>query len=135
MSVEPSASRQTDRHARRSDEGATMAAISRRIVALLKESAGKGPTEARTYFWGDLVVVLLSGGYNAVEKTLIEAGKAEVVAEQRAALQEVLRPPMKQIIEEEIQREVVAFMSATHQDPDLNAELFLLEAEGGQESE
>jgi uncharacterized protein YbcI len=111
-----------------------MAAISRRVVALLKEYAGKGPTETRTYFWGDLVVVLLSGGYTAVEKTLIDAGKAEAVAEQRAALQDVLRPRFKQIIEEEIHREVVAFMSTTHQDPDLNAELFVLDSPDGDES-
>jgi len=104
-----------------------MAAISRRVVALLKELSGKGPTEARTYLWGDLVVVLLSGGYTAVEKTLIESGNADAVAEQRAVLQEVMRPRCKQIVEEELQREVVAFMSATHQEPNLNAELFVLD--------
>jgi len=43
----------------------------------------------------------------------------------------VLRPPLKQIIEEEIHRQVIAFMSATHQDPDLNAELFLLDDGAG----
>ena len=105
-----------------------MAAISRRVVALLKEYAGKGPSEARTYLWGDLAVVLLSGGYTAVEKTLIDSGKGEAVAEQRAVLQEVMRPRFKQIIEEELQREVIAFMSATHQEPNMNAELFVLDS-------
>jgi uncharacterized protein YbcI len=126
MSTDQSTQEPSEKAARQSEEGASMAAISRRMVALLKEFAGKGPTEARTYYWGDLVVVLLSGGYTAVEKTLIDAGKPETVADQREALQEVLRPRMKQIIEEELRRQVVAFMSTTHQGPDLNAELFVL---------
>ena len=57
--------------AARSEHGATMAAISRRIVHLLKEYYGKGPTKARTYHWGELVVVLLSGGFTRAEKTLL----------------------------------------------------------------
>ena len=35
---------------RHEDHGATLAAISRRIVGLLKEHYGKGPTQARTYY-------------------------------------------------------------------------------------
>lgn len=107
----------------------TMAAISRRIVALVKEYYGKGPTRARTYHMGDLVVVLLSGGYTPVEKTLIEDGRSQAVMDQRAAFQEAMRPRFKRVIEEEMRRRVLAFMSTMHHDPDLNAELFVLEPE------
>jgi uncharacterized protein YbcI len=105
----------------------TMAAISRRIVALVKEYYGKGPTRARTYHMGDLVVVLLSGGYTPVERTLIEDGRSQAVMDQRAAFQEAMRPRFKRVIEEEMRRGVLAFMSTMHHDPDLNAELFVLE--------
>lgn len=111
----------------RSVHGSTMAAISRRVVALIKEYYGKGPTRARTYHMGDLVVVLLSGGYTPVEKTLIEDGRSQAVMDQRAAFQEAMRPRFKQVIEEEMRRGVTAFMSSMHYDPDLNAELFVLE--------
>jgi hypothetical protein len=37
-----------------------------------------------------------------------------------------MRPRFKQVIEEEMQQEVVAFMSSTHHEPDLSAEIFLL---------
>jgi hypothetical protein len=49
--------------------------------------------------------------------------------DQRAVFQDVMRPRFKRVIEEELQREVLAFMSAIHNDPDLNAELFVLSHE------
>jgi len=110
----------------KSAHGATMAAISRRIVHLLKEYYGKGPTKARTFHWGELVVVLLSGGFTRAEQTLLEEGRERAVIDQRAELQSVMRPRFKRVIEEELNREVIAFMSANHHDPDFNAELFIL---------
>jgi uncharacterized protein YbcI len=106
--------------------GPTLAAISRRIVGLIKEHYGKGPTNARTYHWGDVVVVLLSGGSTSVEKTLIEDGQEQAVIDQRHAFQEAMRPRYKRVVEEEMRREVIAFMSAFHHDPDINAEVFVL---------
>jgi uncharacterized protein YbcI len=108
-----------------------MGAISRRIVALIKEYYGKGPTSARTYHMGDLVVVLLVGGYTPVERTLIEEGRSQAVMDQRAAFQEAMRDRFRRVIEEEMQRGVAAFMSSMHHDPDLNVELFVLESEEG----
>ena len=118
--------RESTTNGERSEHGARLAAVSRRVVALLKEYYGKGPTSARTYHWGDLVVVLMRGGYTVVERTLIDQGRTRAVSDQRAEFQEVMRPRFKQVIEEELHREVQAFMSSTHQDPDLNAELFVL---------
>jgi uncharacterized protein YbcI len=106
--------------------GTTLAAISRRIVGLIKEYYGKGPTHARTYHWGDLVVVVLSGGSTSVERTLIADGQEQAVIDQRTAFQEAMRPRYKQVIEEELLREVIAFMSTFHHDPDINAEIFVL---------
>lgn len=115
--------------ASRSTHGSTLAAISRRIVGLLKEHYGKGPSHARTYHSDDVLVVLVEGGYTAVEKTLLEHGHEREVIDQRAAFQEAMRPQFKRVVEEEMRRKVVAFMSAVHTDPDLNAELFVLAAE------
>jgi uncharacterized protein YbcI len=118
------------RQDRRSDHGATMAAISRRIVGLLKEYYGKGPTKARTYQSGDLVVVVLAGGYTQAERTLIEQGRGKTVLDLRAEFQEVMGTRFKQVIQEELRREVLAFMSAAHHDPDYNVEVFILAADG-----
>lgn len=116
-----------------SAHGTSLAAISRRIVGLVKEHYGKGPTGARTYHSGDLVVVMLSGGYTQVEKTLIASGRSEAVTAQREAFQEAMRPLFRQVVEEELRRRVGACMSANHHDPDLSAELFILESETGGE--
>lgn len=115
-----------DREAQSGEHGAALAAISRRFVGLLKEHYGKGPTTVRTHHWGELVVVLMGGGYTQAERTLIAEGRGKTVMDLRAELQKVMRPRFKQVIEEELHREVAAFMSAAHHDPDFNAELFIL---------
>ncbi len=116
-------------------DGSTLAAISRRMVALVKEYAGKGPTHARTYHMGDVVLVLLHGPYTTVEKTLLAEGQEQLVKDQREGFQDVMRPRYKQVIEEEMRREVVAFMSMNHHAPDINAELFVLAPEAGETQE
>ncbi len=112
-------------------QGSHLAAVSRRIVGLVKQHYGKGPTGARTYQCGNLVVVLLAGGYTPVERTLIASGRPDAVSAQRGAFQEAMRPLFKRVVEEELRRPVIAFMSASHNDPDLSAELFILEDEDG----
>lgn len=135
MSDPASSSTDSPRSAPGAAPGSTLAVISRRIVGLVKEYYGKGPTNARTYHFGDLVVVLLKGGYTPVERTLIGEGKPESVIEQRAAFQEVMGPRFERVIEEELHRRVVAFMSTMHYDPDLNAELFVLAPQEGGDSD
>ena len=105
-----------------------MANISRRIVQLHKEFYGKGPTKAKTYYHDDLVVVLMRGGFTRVEETLLQSGRGESVKQQRHDFQQAMFAPFRQVIEEETGRKVVAFMSSSHQHPDLLGELFVLES-------
>lgn len=113
------------------DKGQSLLAnISRRIVQLHKEYYGKGPTKARTYHEGDVVLVLLRGGFTKVEATLLEEGRQDAVAAQRREFQEVMVDRFKAVVEEETGQKVVAFMSGNHQDPDLLAQVFVLEPEG-----
>lgn len=114
--------------------GRLLVAISDAMVGLFREFLGKGPERCKTHWAGrDMVVVLLDGGYTIAERTLYEAGRGAAVQKQRQALHQALEVPSKAIIEELTGRRVVAFLSASHQDPDLSAELFLLESqnEGG----
>lgn len=107
--------------------GDVLAAISGRIVHLHKEFYGKGPTKAKTYYAGDVVTVVLRGGFTRVEQTLLEEGRGSDVIEQRMAFQEVMKERFVEAIEEITGRRVAAFMSGSHQDPDLIAEVFVLE--------
>jgi uncharacterized protein YbcI len=108
-------------------DGAVRQDISNAIVRLYKEHYGKGPTRCRTYLQPELVVVVLGGGYTASEQTLFEAGKWHVVRESRQHWQDTMQGRFVETIERLTGHNVLAFMSANHQDPDLSVELFVLE--------
>jgi uncharacterized protein YbcI len=108
--------------------GDTRGNISRRIVQLHKEFYGRGPEKAKTYVIGDLVVVLMRGGFTRVEETLLQEGRGDSVIQQRSDFQEVMVNRFSEVIEEEIGRKVVAMMSGSHQHPDLLGEIFVLES-------
>jgi uncharacterized protein YbcI len=112
------------RHAR----GDIRGNISRRIVQLHKEFYGRGPDKAKTYVSGDLVVVLMRGGFTRVEETLLEEGRGEAVLQQRTDFQHVMVDRFSEVIEDETGRKVIAMMSGSHQHPDLLGEMFVLES-------
>lgn len=108
--------------------GRLLVEISNRVVGIFREFSGKGPSRCKTSWAGeDLLVVLLHGGFTAAEQTLFEAGRGDSVRDARTALQDTLEGRLVALIEGLVQRKVVAFMSTSHQDPDLQAEIFLLE--------
>jgi uncharacterized protein YbcI len=111
------------------NQGVVLSAISNRMVQLHKEHYGKGPTRARSYLMGDLVVCVMRGGFTRAEETLISSGRAKLVQEQRAQFQTALEGEFVGSIEEIVGRRVVAFMSNMHEDPPMIAEMFLLESE------
>jgi uncharacterized protein YbcI len=102
--------------------------ISRRIVQLHKEFYGRGPDKAKTYVVGDLVVVLMRGGFTRVEETLLREGRGDSVIQQRSDFQDVMIGRFSEVIEQETGRKVVAMMSGSHQHPDLLGEIFVLES-------
>ena len=110
-----------------STRGEVLAAISNAIVGIHKEFYGKGPQRARTTYDGDLVVVLLHGGFTRVEKTLLDAGRGASVIQQRADFHDVMRDTLSDAVQHHTGRKVLALLSSSHQDPDLIAQVFVLE--------
>ena len=110
-----------------SGSGELLADVSRALVHLYKECYGKGPTKARTYASGDLIVCLLEGGFVRAERTLRDAGRGDAVSDQREALQEVLRKRFVGIVEELTGRKVSTFISGVDLETEMNAEVFVLE--------
>jgi uncharacterized protein YbcI len=113
--------------------GEVLSQISNRMVQIHKQYYGKGPTKARSYVMGDLVVCLMRGGFTRAEETLIGSGRAGLVHEQRSEFQEALKREFTSAISEITGREVVAFMSNSHDEPPLIVEMFLLEPGAGEE--
>jgi uncharacterized protein YbcI len=106
--------------------GEARTAISNGMVALLKSYYGVGPTQAKTYYYDDLVVCLMRGGFTRVEQTLLEGGRTAAVIQQRMEFQEVMRDRFVAVIQGATGRDVVGFMSGNQQDPDMICEVFVL---------
>lgn len=115
--------------------GRLLVEISNQTVGLFRDLSGKGPSRCKTYWAGpDLLVVLLRGGFTIAEQTLYEAGRGLAVRDARHALQDTIEDRMTTMVERLTGRTVAAFMSTSHQNPDLQAELFLLEPEASEAS-
>ena len=108
--------------------GELAGAISTAFVQLLKEHGDRGPTRCRTYIDDDLIIVFMRGGYSRMENTLFEDGKWLDVRSMRHTFQDTMEARFTETIERLTGREVAAFMSASHQRPDLQIEAFVLDA-------
>jgi uncharacterized protein YbcI len=101
--------------------------IANAIARLHKEYVGRGPTNSRTTIDGDLVVVLLEGGFTRAERTLDDSERRDLVIAARVGLQEAMRSAMIDVVERALGRRVRSFMSANDLERDLQSEIFVLE--------
>jgi uncharacterized protein YbcI len=107
--------------------GEVLVAISNRIVAVYKELYGKGPVKVRTWLLDDVIVCVLRGGLTRCEQTLVEIGRGDRVALQRATFHEVASPIFSEAVEEVTGRNVVTMLDASEEAKDVSALVFLLE--------
>jgi uncharacterized protein YbcI len=109
--------------------GARSLEISNAMARLHKQYVGRGPTNSRTTIDGDLVVVLLEGGYTRAEQTLEDNDKGDLVAAARLGLQDAMRQAMIEVVQEVVGRTVRSFMSANDLRRNLQVEVFVLVAD------
>ena len=110
--------------------GALYSAISNAVVGIVHEYTGRGPTRARTSIRDDVVVVVLQETLLKAERSLIEDDKAELVAHMRRSFQQTMRADMSAAVAKLTGREVIAFMSDSHLEPDYSVEVFVLAPDG-----
>jgi uncharacterized protein YbcI len=103
------------------------AAISTAIVRLLREYTGRGPTSARTSIRDNVVLVLLEQTLTKGEQSMAAKGRVENVLGIRHEFQEAMRDESSATIAELTGRHVMAMLSANHIDPDLAAEIYVLD--------
>lgn len=96
-------------------------------MALLKESVGRGPTKAKTYLHEDCLMILLREGHTKTEGTMFGGGGERAVAQGRVDLSEMIRVPLTEVVERNVGRKVVGFLSSSQQDPDLISFIFVFE--------
>jgi uncharacterized protein YbcI len=114
---------------RSTDPGAIRAAVSSEIVRLYATYYGRGPTRARTYLGRDFVLCVLEDLLTPAERTLLANNRPEQVRSTRLVFQDVMRTEFVAVVERATGRQVRAFLSQNCTEPELAAELFLLEPE------
>jgi len=112
-----------------SERGRQAAEISNAITRMHREHYGRGATTTRTIIQRNFVVCFLEDIYTPVERTLIEADRREAVRQTRNLFQDAMGPRFREAVEAATGRPVIAFMSQVTFDPDMAAEVFVLEPE------
>ncbi len=107
--------------------GRLLAEITNRIVAFMREYYGRGPVKAKTYVLDNLIVCVLSDGFTAIERTMMEGGKPDRVLAMRRDFQQLMKERYTGMIQELTGRTVLAFLSQAHVEPDLTIEMFLMD--------
>jgi uncharacterized protein YbcI len=108
------------------DDASVSAAVSNAVVSLVRQYTGRGPTRARTSISRDFVSVVMADTLTKAERRLAEDGKADLVLQIRHEFQKTMRDDLVAAVETITKREVIAFMSDNHIDPDMAVESFVL---------
>jgi uncharacterized protein YbcI len=111
--------------------GETAQAISNALVRLLRDYTGRGPTQAYTTITDSHVIVVLRDALLKAERSLVKDGHADAVIDMRRRFQRTMKTALVEAIEENTGREVLAFLSDHHIDPDIAVEVFILKPRSG----
>src|SRR3954465_11569505 len=101
------------------DTRSPSAMISTSAVQLLHDYTGRGPTKAKTLINEDMVTIVLAATLTRGEQKLVDNGRHERVIQLRHDYQMVMRKDLVGVVERQLERKVIAFMSQNHIDPDL----------------
>ena len=111
----------------RSSGSSLQIALSNAIVGCLREYTGRGPTRARTKIRDNIVLVMLEQTLTKGEQSLVAKGRGDRVLALRQEYQAAMREESSTMVAELTGRKVIAMMSANHIDPDLGAEIYILD--------
>jgi uncharacterized protein YbcI len=107
--------------------GLISAEISTAAVKLVAEYTGRGPTKAHTVINRDSVLILMGDTLTKGERSLVRMDMSDHVLETRRRYQTAMRDDLVAAVEEHVGRKVIAFMSDNHIEPDMAAEVLVLE--------
>jgi uncharacterized protein YbcI len=114
-------------HQHRPVSGRLNQEIANAVVRGHKRYLGRGPTKAQAFFRHNIVVVVMEASLSEAERSLARQGSREAVLEMRHRFEETMRPELVQAVEALTGCRVEAFMTSHHIDPDMAAELFVLD--------
>lgn len=103
-------------------------ALANAVAGIQAEHLGVEPGNATAFHHGNIVVVVLQDVLNHAEKVLAENGNHPDVAETRHLFQQEMESDFRAAVERLTGQKVTAFLSDNHLNPDLAAEIFILDA-------
>ena len=84
--------------------------------------------KAKTYALDDIIVVGMRGsGFTSLEQTIMDSGEPDRIVAMRHDFQRMMSKRFTETIEELTGRNVVAFLSQTHVEPDITIEIFFVD--------
>ena len=107
--------------------GELNAAITSALVGIHTEYLGRGPRRASTFYYGHVLVTLMHDVLTPAEKSLARTNQAEAVHNIRHRFQKTMEGAFREAVERLTGRKVLAFISGIHPDPDIAAEVFILD--------
>jgi uncharacterized protein YbcI len=108
--------------------GELNAAITSALVGIHTEYLGRGPKRASTFHYGNVLVTLMYEVLTPTEKSLADGNRREAVSHIRKLYRETMEADFREAVERLTGRKVLAFISGNHFDPDIAAELFILDS-------
>ncbi len=108
--------------------GEQLASVTNGLVRLFREYYGRGPTKAKSYLLDDsYLVCVLHETMTTVERTLVDAGRGEMVRSTRLTFQEAMADSFMGVVEEAMGRRVMSYHSQLTLSPDVGFEFFVLD--------
>ena len=103
-------------------------ALTKALVRIQREHLDRGPANAIAFHGDDVVIVVMHDVLTKAEKLLTRNGKDGDIAKLRHRCQEEMEGDFRDAVERLTGRKVTAFLSGNNLDPDVAAEIFLLDA-------
>jgi uncharacterized protein YbcI len=107
--------------------GELNAAITSALVGVHTQYLGRGPRSASTFHYGHVLVTLMHDVLTPAEKSLCRTNQTDAVDHIRHLFQETMEAEFRDAVERLTGRKVLAFISGNHVDPDIAAEVFILD--------
>ncbi|HWI95428.1 MAG TPA: Na-translocating system protein MpsC family protein [Solirubrobacterales bacterium] len=106
--------------------GELNAAITRELIRIHTTAIGRGPRKSYTLHSGDTLITVMLGVLTRAEQTLVSYGEGGAVLAMRQLSQRAMAEEMKAVVARLTGRDVLAFMSDNHIDPDMAVQVFIL---------
>ena len=111
----------------RKQGGELNAAVTSALVGIHNQYLGRGPKTASTFHYDNVLVTLMNDVLTRAEKSLAEAQHSQAVSQMRNLFQTTMEAEFRDAVERLTGCKVVAFISGNHLDPDIAAEMFILD--------